>query len=165
MEISNGYCPDCYYRRPLGSMSVGRRPYRYQETIRKQVDMVLNEQGYYECPSCHLQTVWVDKDYPFLWILKSRGEGKFRDMTHPALYSDVGGQNKRYLGGFEYFIKVFALQRWKKDSGEKIDGGSWWENYIEFLISGWAKNYNKSLTYSEIMKEIACKFGEPPFES
>jgi hypothetical protein len=162
MENSNGYCPDCYYRKIIGTNTVGRGEFKYEEKIRKKVDMILNEDGYYECPSCHLQTVWVDKWYPYLWILKKRGTGRFRDMTHAELYSDVGGQNKRYLGGFEFYIKTLTSQRWKSDAGKWIEQGSWWDNYVEFLHAGKSKDYLKSLTYNEIMSVLQVKFEESP---
>ena len=145
MESSNGYCPDCYFHKPQGA-----------------VDITLNVQGYYECPKCHLQTVWVAKEYPFLWILKERGSGLFRSMTHAELYSDVGGQNKRYLGGFEFFVKALALQRWKNDAGEWIETGSWWDNYVEFLYSGKSASYTKDLTYMDILNRIETVFEEKP---
>jgi hypothetical protein len=123
--------------------------------------MTLNAQGYYECPKCHLQTVWVDKSYPFLWILRERGSGDFRGMTHPELYSDVGAHNKEIIGGFEFFIYVLETIKYKPDAeSQKKDTAL--QQYAEFIRRGKAKDYTSGLNYKDVLENLKAQVSETP---
>jgi hypothetical protein len=123
--------------------------------------MTLNAQGYYECPKCHLQTVWVDKSYPYLWILRERGSGDFQDITHPELYSDVGAQNKEILGGFEFFINVLGTIKSKPNAGSKLKDNAL-QQYADFIRRGKAKSNTSGLNYGRVVENLKTHVSDLP---